>query len=134
MNINTTANDYLMGSNHNMAYANGYIKGMMVDMHRDATSEREGEAIRHCIHVSNLFFLLRDHRDVGEISADIYKVGKCLALGQTLTIEAINGRNTNFALYADDESIMESTDRALLQLIVDYSKNNELCLSLENIS
>ena len=133
MNTITTVNEHYMASNQNMAYANGYIKGMMMDMHRDATSDREGEAIRHCIHVSNLFFLQRDHRDVGEISAGIYKVGKCLALGQTLTIEAINGHNTNFALYADDESIMESTDRALLQLIVDYSKNNELCLSLETI-
>ncbi len=120
-----------MKSNENMAYANGYIKGMLKDMQRDATSDREGEAIRHCIHVSNLFFLLRNHRDVGEISAGIYKVSHRLAQGQTLTIEAINGHNTNFALYADDESVMESTDRALLQLIVDYSKNNELCLSLE---
>ena len=133
MDTNTTMNEFYAASNQNMAYANGYIKGMMMDMHRDATSDREGEAIRHCIHVSNLFFFMRDYRDVGEISAGIYKVGKALAQGQTLTIEAINGHNTNFALYADDESVMESTDRALLQMIFDYSKNNELCLSLENI-
>ena len=133
MDTNTTVNEFYMASNQNMAYANGYIKGMLMDMHRDATSDREGEAIRHCIHVSNLFFLHRNHRDVGEISAGIYKVANLLALGQTLTIEIINGPNTNFALYADDESVMESTDRALLQMIVDYSKNNELCLSLETI-
>lgn len=125
--------DSTMRSNENMAYANGYIKGMLMDMHRDATSDREGEAIRHCIHVSNLFFLLRDHRDVGEISAGIYKVANRLALGQTLTIEVVNRTNTNFVLYADDEGVMENSDRALLQMIVDYSKNNELCLSLETI-
>jgi hypothetical protein len=134
MDTNTTVNEFFMASNQNMSYANGYIKGMLLDMHKDATSDREGEVIRHCIHVSNLFFLQRNHRDVGEISAGIYKVANRLALGQTLTVEVINGHNSNFALYADDESVMESTDRALLQIIVEYSKNNELCLSLENIS
>jgi hypothetical protein len=64
---------------------------------------------------------------VSEISADIYKVGDRLAQGQTLTIEVLNRTNTYFALYADDEGVMESTDRDMLQQIVDYSKKNELC-------
>jgi hypothetical protein len=102
-------------------------------MQRDATSARERKAVGHIIHVSNLFFLIRGRNDFDTLTADIYKVANRLAQGQTLTIEIINGRNTNFALYADDENVMESTDRALLQMIVDYSKNNELCLSLENI-
>jgi hypothetical protein len=72
--------------------------------------------------------LLRGHRDVSEIAADIYRVGDCLAQGQTLTIESISRLNTNFALYADEwENVMESTDRDMLQQIVDYSKKNELC-------
>ncbi len=116
-----------------MAYANGWVKGMLLDMKRDATSGREAKAVTHIIHVSNLFFLIRGRNDFDTLTGDIYKVAARLAQGQTLTIEAINGHNTNFALYADDESIMESTDRALLQMIVDYSKNNELCLSLETI-
>ena len=114
-----------------MAYANGWVKGMLLDMQRDATSEREGKAVRHILHVSNLFFLIRGRNDFDTLTADIYKVAARLAEGQTLTIEVINGHNSNFALYADDENVMESTDRALLQMIVDYSKNNELCLSLE---
>ena len=125
--------DTTMKSNEHMAYANGWVKGMLLDMQRDATSGRERKAVGHIIHVSNLFFLIRGRNDFDTLTADIYKVANRLALGQTLTIEVINGRNTNFALYADDENVMESTDRALLQMIVDYSKNNELCLSLENI-
>jgi hypothetical protein len=116
-----------MTSNENLGYANGYVKGMMIEMHRNATSESEAKAFRHCIHVSDLFFLLRGHRDVSEISAEIYKVGDRLAQGQTLTIESISTLNSNFALYADDERVMESTDRDMLQQIVDYSKKNELC-------
>jgi hypothetical protein len=116
-----------MTSNENLGYANGYVKGMMLEMHRNATSESEAKAFRHCIHVSDLFFLLRGHRDVSEISADIYRVGDRLAQGQTLTIEVVNRTNTNFVLYADDEGVIESTDRDMLQQIVDYSKKNELC-------
>ena len=116
-----------MKSNQNLGYANGYVKGMMLEMHRNATSESEAKAFTHCIHVSDLFFLLRGHRDVSEISADIYKVGDRLAQGQTLTIEVVNRTNTNFVLYADDEGVIESTDRDMLQQIVDYSKKNELC-------
>ena len=116
-----------MKSNQNLGYANGYIKGMMLRMHWDAKSDSEAKAFRHCIHVSELFFLLRGHRDVSEISAEIYKVGDRLAQGQTLTIESISTLNSNFALYADDERVMESTDRDMLQQIVDYSKKNELC-------
>jgi hypothetical protein len=116
-----------MKSNENLGYANGYVKGMMLEMHRNATSDSEAKAFRHCIHVSDLFFLLRGHRDVSEISADIYKVGDCLAQGQTLTIEVVNRTNTNFVLYSDDEGVMESTDRDMLQQIVDYSKKNQLC-------
>jgi hypothetical protein len=81
--------------------------------------------------VSNLFFLIRGRNDFDTLTADIYKVANRLALGQTLTIEVVNRTNTNFVLYADDEGVMENSDRALLQMIVDYSKNNELCLSLE---
>jgi hypothetical protein len=84
--------------------------------------------------VSNLFFLIRGRNDFDTLTADIYKVANRLALGQTLTIEVVNRTNTNFVLYADDEGVIENSDRALLQMIVDYSKNNELCLSLENIS
>jgi hypothetical protein len=116
-----------MKSNQNLGYANGYVKGMMLEMHRNATSESEAKAFTHCIHVSDLFFLLRGHRDVSEISADIYKVGDRLAQGQTLTIEVVNRTNTNFVLYADDEGVMESTDRDMLQQIVDYSKKNQIC-------
>jgi hypothetical protein len=116
-----------MTSNENLGYANGYVKGMMIEMHRNATSESEAKAFRHCIHVSDLFFLLRGHRDVSEISADIYRVGDRLAQGQTLTIEVLNRTNTYFALYADDEGVMESTDRDMLHEIVEYSKKNQLC-------
>jgi hypothetical protein len=116
-----------MKSNENLGYANGYIKGMMLEMHRNAKSESEAKAFRHCIHVSDLFFLLRGHRDVSEIAADIYRVGDRLADGQTLTIERIGTININFALYADDESVMVSKDRDMLQQIVDYSKKNQLC-------
>jgi hypothetical protein len=116
-----------MKSNQNLGYANGYVKGMMLEMHRNATSESEAKAFRHCIIASDLFFLLRGHRDVSEISADIYRVGDRLAQGQTLTIEVVNRTNTNFVLYADDEGVIESTDRDMLQQIVDYSKKNELC-------
>ena len=116
-----------MTSNENLGYANGYIKGMMIEMHRNATSESEAKAFRHCIIASDLFFLLRGHRDVSEISADIYRVGDRLAQGQTLTIEVVNRTNTNFVLYADDEGVIESTDRDMLQQIVEYSKKNQLC-------
>jgi hypothetical protein len=116
-----------MKSNENLGYANGYVKGMMLEMHRNAKCYREARDFKHCIHVSDLFFLLRGHRDVSEISADIYKVGDRLAQGQTLTIEVVNRTNTNFVLYADDEGVIESTDRDMLQQIVDYSKKNELC-------
>ena len=116
-----------MKSNENLGYANGYVKGMMIEMHRNATSDSEARAFRHCIYVSDLFFLLRGHRDVSEISADIYRVGDCLAEGQTLTIESISTLNSNFALYADDESVMVSKDRDMLQQIVDYSKKNVIC-------
>ena len=116
-----------MTSNENLGYANGYIKGMMIEMHRNATSESEAKAFRHCIIASDLFFLLRGHKDVSEISADIYRVGDRLADGQTLTIESISTLNSNFALYADDESVMVSKERDMLQQIVDYSKKNQLC-------
>ena len=116
-----------MTSNENLGYANGYVKGMMIEMHRNATSESEAKAFRHCIIASDLFFLMRGHRDVSEISADIYRVADRLAEGQTLTIEVVNRTNTNFVLYADDEGVIESTDRDMLQQIVDYSKKNELC-------
>jgi len=116
-----------MKSNENLGYANGYVKGMMLEMHRNATSESEAKAFRHCIHVSDLFFLLRGHRNVSEISADIYKVSDRLADGQTLTIES-EELTANFVLYADGwENVMESNDRDMLQQIVDYSKKNELC-------
>jgi len=119
-----------MTSNENLGYANGYIKGMMLEMHRNATSESEAKAFRHSIIASDLFFLLRGHRGVSEISADIYRVADRLAEGQTLTIESISRLNTNFALYADEwENVMESKDRDMLQQIVDYSKKNELCLN-----
>jgi hypothetical protein len=116
-----------MKSNENLGYANGYVKGMMIEMHRNAKSDSEAKAFRHCIHVSDLFFLLRGHRDVSEISADIYRVSDRLAEGQTLTIESISTLNSNFALYADDESVMVSKDRDMLQQIVDYSKKNVIC-------
>jgi hypothetical protein len=116
-----------MTSNENLGYANGYVKGMMIEMHRNATSESEAKAFRHCIIASDLFFLMRGHRDVSEISADIYRVADRLAEGQTLTIEVVNRTNTNFVLYADDEGVMESTDRYMLQQIVDYSKKNVIC-------
>jgi hypothetical protein len=116
-----------MTSNENLGYANGYVKGMMLEMHRNAKSEQEAKAFRHCIIASDLFFLLRGHRDVSEISADIYRVADRLADGKTLTIEVVNRTNTNFVLYADDEGVMESTDRDMLQQIVDYSKKNVIC-------
>jgi hypothetical protein len=100
---------------------------MMIEMHRNATSESEAKAFRHCIHVSDLFFLLRGHRDVSEISAYIYKVSDRLAEGQTLTIETKSVSNSRFFLYADREIVMVSADRDMLQQIVDYSKKNELC-------
>jgi hypothetical protein len=116
-----------MKSNENLGYANGYVKGMMIEMHRNAKSDSEAKAFRHCIHVSDLFFLLRGHRDVSEIAANIYRVGDCLAQGQALTIESISTLNSNFALYADDESVMVSKDRDMLHEIVVYSKKNQLC-------
>jgi len=116
-----------MTSNENLGYANGYIKGMMLEMHRNSKSEREAKAFRHCIHVSDLFFLLRGHRDVSEISADIYKVGDRLADGKTLTIETKSVSNSRFFLYADREIVMVSTDRDMLHEIVEYSKKNQLC-------
>ena len=117
-----------MKSNENLGYANGYVKGMMLEMHRNAKSESEAKAFRHCIHVSDLFFLLRGHRDVSEISADIYVVGDRLAQGQTLTMDrdALDGV-AYFTLYADGETVMINTDRDMLQQIVDYSKKNQLC-------
>jgi hypothetical protein len=54
-------------------------------------------------------------------------VGDRLAEGQTLAIESISALVGIFALYADDESVMVSNDRDMLQQIVDYSKKNELC-------
>ena len=116
-----------MTSNENLGYANGYVKGMMIEMHRNATSESEAKAFRHCIHVSDLFFLLRGHRDVSEISADIYRVGDCLAQGQALTIRSYE-RGLYFCLYSDEcEILMTSRDRDMLHEIVEYSKKNELC-------
>jgi hypothetical protein len=117
-----------MTSNENLGYANGYVKGMMIEMHRNATSESEAKAFRHCIHVSDLFFLLRGHRDVSEISENIYRLGDRLAQGQTLTMDrdALGGV-AYFTLYADGETVMINTDRDMLQQIVDYSKKNELC-------
>ena len=121
-----------MKSNEHMAYANGWVKGMLLDMQRDATSGREAKAVKHIIHVSNLFFLIRGRDDFDTLTADIYKVAARLAEGQTLKIGETDGMLIPYSLYADDENVMESRDRALLQMIVDYSKNNELCLSLEN--
>ena len=116
-----------MTSNENLGYANGYIKGMMLEMHRNAKSDSEAKAFRHCIIASDLFFLLRGHKDVSEISAGIYRLADRLAEGQTLAIESISALVGIFALYADDESVMVSNDRDMLQQIVDYSKKNELC-------
>ena len=116
-----------MTSNENLGYANGYVKGMMIEMHRNAKTDSEAKAFRHCIHVSDLFFLLRGHRDVSEISADIYKVGDRLADGKTLTIETKSVSNSRFFLYADREIVMVSNDRDMLHEIVEYSKKNQLC-------
>jgi hypothetical protein len=116
-----------MTSNENLGYANGYVKGMMIEMHRNATSESEAKAFRHCIHVSDLFFLLRGHRDVSEISADIYRVADRLAQGQALTIRSYE-MDAYFCLFADErENIMTSKDRDMLHEIVEYSKKNVIC-------
>ena len=52
----TTNMDTTMKSNEHMAYANGWVKGMLLDMQRDATSGRERKAVGHIIHVSSILF------------------------------------------------------------------------------